>query len=792
MTGLIAEPGTAGRVPAPAAADAPAVVLPRPRSGSARVGFRRHLRAEVVAGDAAYVFSERGVTALTGSLVEAVAPLLDGSRDLAAILAELPAGTTRPQLEDLVRQLTAAGLVTSRPATEPPAADEAALAYWDGAGLDGPGTAGRLATGRIALVAVGDQGDEATRAALRDTAAALAAGGVRLTAGDEPADLSVVLCDDYLASGLAEIDAAHRAAGRPWLLAKPGGATVWIGPVFQPGRGCWHCLATRLRDHRPAEAWVQSALGRTGPAPRAAVSLPPLAGAAAQLVALEATKWLAGLRRPSQLAVWTFDSLDLAGRHHQVRPRPQCGACGDPGLVAAAADRPVVLVPRPKVDSGDGGHRALPPEQVLEQFRHLVSPVTGVVKEIVRDRRGPAFFTSFRSGANQAAGACRVAGLRSALRVENGGKGTTPLQAEVGALCEALERHSGIYAGDERRVRGSLRSLGERALHPNSSLLYDDRQYAGRVEWNRRHSPFQFVCAPFDETAELDWTPVWSLTEQRSRLLPTGMLYFNAPAAPGPRTVRADSNGNAAGGRLEDAVLQGLLEVVERDAVALWWYNRTRAPGVDLDAFADPWVDELRTVYAGMDREVWVLDVTADLGVPTMVAVSRSVGGGREHVLFGFGAHPDPRVALKRSLAELNQLVPGLLRAGPDAAERCGDDPDAAAWLRSASVDGEPWLVADPAVRARRPGDFGYRPCADLTADVRAIQRRIERQGMQLLVLDQTRPDIGLPVVKVIVPGMRHFWARYAPGRLFDVPVRLGRLARPTPYDELNPFPLFL
>jgi ribosomal protein S12 methylthiotransferase accessory factor len=47
-------------------------------------------------------------------------------------------------------------------------------------------------------------------------------------------------------------------------------------------------------------------------------------------------------------------------------------------------------------------------------------------------------------------------------------------------------------------------------------------------------------------------------------------------------------------------------------------------------------------------------------------------------------------------------------------------------------------------------------------------------------------------VVKVIVPGMRSFWARYAPGRLFDVPVRLGRLARPTPYDELNPIPLFL
>ena len=63
---------------------------------------------------------------------------------------------------------------------------------------------------------------------------------------------------------------------------------------------------------------------------------------------------------------------------------------------------------------------------------------------------------------------------------------------------------------------------------------------------------------------------------------------------------------------------------------------------------------------------------------------------------------------------------------------------------------------------------------------------------MEMIVLDQTRPEIGLPVVKVIVPGLRHFWARFAPGRLYDVPDRLGWLAAPTPEEELNPIPMFL
>ena len=84
------------------------------------------------------------------------------------------------------------------------------------------------------------------------------------------AELSVVVCDDYLTCGLDEVDRLHRAARRPWLLAKPGGARVWIGPVFEPDGACWHCMATRLWGNRQAEAHVQDALGRGGGGPRPA------------------------------------------------------------------------------------------------------------------------------------------------------------------------------------------------------------------------------------------------------------------------------------------------------------------------------------------------------------------------------------------------------------------------------------------------------------------------------------------------------------------------------------------
>ena len=112
-------------------------------------------------------------------------------------------------------------------------------------------------------------------------------------------------------------------------------------------------------------------------------------------------------------------------------------------------------------------------------------------------------------------------------------------------------------------------------------------------------------------------------------------------------------------------------------------------------------------------------------------------------------------------------------------------------WLRSATRANQPYLVP-AAVPPRRISDYPRQASDDLADDVRHCQAIVEAKGLELLVLDQTRPDIGLPVVKVVVPGLRHFWARFAPGRLFDVPVQLGWVPRHVPEDELNPVTMFL
>ncbi|MCC0095979.1 TOMM precursor leader peptide-binding protein [Streptomyces flavotricini] len=761
----------------------PAVPAPAPSApAEALVGFKSHLRPTVVPGDAAYLVSRRGVTALSGSGAEVLVPLLDGTRTALAVRQEAALTLGAEDAEAALLSLADAGLIRSTT----PAAEAEAEAYWDLAGLDGGEAAAGLARACVAIEALPGLEPRPVAEACRES-------GIAVAADPLAADLVLVLCEDYLSPGLAAVDARLRAAGRPWVPVKLCGTDPWVGPFFRPGSGpCWHCLAVRLRGHRHSEVPVRRALGLDGPVPRPPAGLAAGTALAVNLAVLEAAKWLAGLRRPEQAHILAFDTLRLRTSSHPVARLPQCAACGDPGLVVRRVGAPFVPVSRPKAAATGGGDRALTPAQMLRAYGHLVDPVTGVVKEIRQASGAPDFVHAYTSGHNLAMESSSFAGLSSGLRALSGGKGRTAEEARTSALCEAVERYSGTRHGDEPVVRDSLRGLGGVAVHPNDCQLYGRRQFAERELWNARHSRFHHVPAPFDESRPTDWTPVWSLTEGRRRLLPTSMLYFGRGTDPAADEPWADSNGNAAGSSPEDALVQGFLELVERDAVALWWYNRTRQPGVDLGAFEDEWVERIRHGMRRVNREVWALDLTSDLGIPVFAALSRRTDKPAEDVIFGFGAHFDPRVALCRALSELGQLLPAVGDVRRDGRGYRITDPEPLSWWQRATVANQPYLAADPRAQTRTPGHWPSARGTDLLDDVRVITELVRGKGMDLLVLDQSRPDLGLPVTKVVVPGLRHFWARYGPGRLFDVPVRLGRLAEPTPYDQLNPVPLFV
>jgi thiazole/oxazole-forming peptide maturase SagD family component len=409
-----------------------------------------------------------------------------------------------------------------------------------------------------------------------------------------------------------------------------------------------------------------------------------------------------------------------------------------------------------------------------------VSPLTGVVTRLERIEADLPMNTNYYAAHNFSAPAQNVDELRAGLTGGSFGKGSTAEQGEASALMEAIERYSGIFQGDEIRAPRRFTDFppGD-AILPNDVLLFSDAQYQHRLAPPSEMDDSHPVPSPFDQSAKVDWSPVWSLRDQRFKYLPTSLLYFFYG---GPAAFHADSNGCAAGNTVEEAIVQGFLELVERDSYAIWWYNRVQRADVDLGEFHDSYVRDLQTQLAETGRRLWVLDVTSDLGVPTYVAILHWMQNGQENIEFGSGAHFDKRIALLRALTELNQFLSiGLMGGGTG---------------EKSSLDGiTPLRLQDhafltPNRNAADQPDAGATlgPLDNTRQQVDACVDIARRAGLDFLVLNQTRPDIEVPVVRVIVPGLRHFYRRFGPGRLYDVPVKLGLLDQPRLESELTPY----
>jgi ribosomal protein S12 methylthiotransferase accessory factor len=541
--------------------------------------------------------------------------------------------------------------------------------------------------------------------------------------------------------------------------------------------------------------------GEMGCLPVAFGVLPSTMQAAIGLTTTEIAKWLVkqviseSTIPTLEGKLLTFDQATLTLKTHALPHRPQCSACGNAAIMSQQLHQPLSLTSRKKLFTQDGGHRAFTPDQIFQRYEHLISPITGVVSSLTRSSDPENPFVHTYSAVHAFGSSSSLNNLRRSLRHKSAGKGKTDRQSQASGFCEAIERYSGIYQGDEPKIRATLAELGDslkdgnagRAIHPDHCLLFSKRQYENRQELNETAIvDHDWIPQPFDPTQAIDWTPVWSLTKQTHNYLPTAFCYYNYKLPRDHRFCSADSNGNAAGGTLEDAILQGFLELVERDSVALWWYNRLSRPAVDLASFNEPYFLDLQNWYQTQQRELWVLDLTTDLNIPAFVAVSRYVGGEKDYIIAGYGAHLDAKIAVSRAVTEVNQIGCHLPENYPPT------DSDSALnyWFTHAAIANQPYLAPNHDMPLKQYSDYPQEWSDDIHQDVLHCVDVVKQAGLEMLVLNQTRPDIGLPVVKVIVPGLRHFWSRFGAGRLYDVPVKLGWLSTALNEDEMNPMPM--
>jgi ribosomal protein S12 methylthiotransferase accessory factor len=740
---------------------------PSRRAGKDIAQFAPNFTVYVLPPDAVCLYSEDRKFFLHGELYCALATAIGkGGKSLQQLFAEFAKRFPPDKVEEALKRLIERRYIIEAS----PASTGVVAGYWASLGLP-PGQAEQnLANCRVRVEAIDVQG-------AAEFADALSEFGVLVSKRD--ADLTVTLANDYLERRLAELNKRRVSDRTPWLLVQPSGAFPLVGPVFNPDNGpCWTCLFDRMIRNREIKGFLER-----GGARAVAISplvRSPLGQGAIQFAALEVAKAIAtGFRTDLNNHIISHDLLGASVIKHYVAKRPQCPSCGSKKLRnPRRPPAPIELGPGAKLMVTSGGYRTVSSRATVARFRKHVSPLTGVVTRLERIEADLPMNTNFFAGHNFSGPALTIDALRSGLTGGSFGKGSTAEQAEASALMEAIERYSGIFQGDEIRTAKRFTDFpaGE-ALHPNDVLLFSDAQYqAPENEPDESHQ----VPAPFDPSRKMEWTPVWSLRDQRFKYLPTSLMYFFYGGGPG--TYQADSNGCAAGNTLQEAIVQGFLELVERDAYAIWWYNRLQREELDLGQFDDSYVRDLHRQLADEGRRLWVLDITSDLGVPTYVAMLHWIQNGHENIEFGSGAHFDSRIALLRTLTELNQFLSiGLMGGGT------GEKPSLDR-VNPLHLKEHPFLT--PSGKPAAPLDSGskFGPLENTLQQVEACVAIAKRAGLDFLLLDQTRPDVEVPVVRVIVPGLRHFYRRFAPGRLYDVPVKLGLRDQPALESELTPF----
>ncbi len=270
-----------------------------------------------------------------------------------------------------------------------------------------------------------------------------------------------------------------------------------------------------------------------------------------------------------------------------------------------------------------------------------------------------------------------------------------------------------------------------------------------------------------------------------------------------PRFETTDVSGYACGNSLEEAILSGLCEVVERDAFMIFWYHWLRVASIDLTSDVSAEVRETLSRYRDVPAQLFCSNITTDLGIPVVLSLLLSYAPGRPTAVIATAADSDPGKAINKALIELaanNVAVRWLSeerarRGVPPIPQAITTQEDHGLLYAQPHVAG----LLEPLVRSHVVLHFRDLPGAatlDLKQLIESYVDRFATMGLEVIVVELTAPmfkELGFNVVKVLVPGLqpidfagiRHYGGK----RLYEAPRRMGYSNSALNPSELNHFP---
>ena len=369
------------------------------------------------------------------------------------------------------------------------------------------------------------------------------------------------------------------------------------------------------------------------------------------------------------------------------------------------------------------------PEETLRRFHQRLAGLNlDILKEVRRVDNGrlgiPVYFSVCGEDAE------KIIGNKKQM-----GKGSSPEQARASACMELAERFSFFAFMDNDNnfiydTWAGVKSAGYPLLKLDKWLLsvHDRTTSVDELERLISEIPIRWVWAT-------------NLTRDEEILLPFSWFY-----------AINEFNGPAAGNTLEEAISQGIAEIIERHVCAEVTHGRLVTPHIDPDSVQNPVARALLDKFSANGIRVYLNDFTLDTGIPTVAALcfDPSTFPEKSEIVYTAGTTPDPEKSLIRALTEVAQLA-GDFNSGSNYV--------ASGLPKPLSMDEVPYITSSQGTAA-----IDTLPCLtdknkNIRLEVENFVTRLAGNGMDVFVVDVTHPELDIPAVYTIIPGC-HFRER--------------------------------
>lgn len=393
-------------------------------------------------------------------------------------------------------------------------------------------------------------------------------------------------------------------------------------------------------------------------------------------------------------------------------------------------------MPEIKIDRSlsyiEGTQRAYDEATTLENTKDQIKKigVTRIADITNLDRLGIPIFSAIRPSA--APGAISI----------YSGKGSTEQRARISAIMESFERCLAERPGLNANIEGNISSPALVESYLNT-----------RENYTALDPHALLLSQPFNPSSLLEWVGAYDLLN-KEEVFVSANAVFHPYEGPGQcqKLFLSNTNGLASGNMLEEAILHGLLEVIERDAISTAQFTRDLGKEIVLTE-EDGYLYELARKFkdAGIDLKVWL--VPTDTGVPTIIAATDDVKLKDPALLvMGAGSHLKPEIAVARAITEAAQSRVVQIQGAREDTDREG-------FIRSVGYERMKrlnwfWFEEGEKISLSEVQDLSRKSPAE---NIDVILEKLKGLAERVLVVDLSREEVKVPVVRVIIPGFELF-----------------------------------